>query len=156
LREFIRLIALYFSPGKEYLRALIIRLFIFLLILCVSFSVFVIGLGFTVWASYLYLAADFSPPVAALLSASIAVLIACLLVLLGYLIISSASKREKTESGGTSSAILSDAANLVDQYPLQSSLAAVVLGFISGSSPESRKALSEILVLLNSDPYKQR
>ena len=141
------ILSLALKPGNDYLRAVLMRLVIFAAVAFLSTILIIIGLGFLVWSSFLYLGTVFSPYVAALLSGLIAIILAGALVLIVSSIKGSSGKKEKKTSSG---ATQFDGANeVINEYPLESGLMAMAAGFIAGSSPDSRKALTELFVTLS-------
>ena len=148
MSNFNKILSLAIKPGSEYLRTVLIRLLIFVAVLSVSCILIIIGLGFLVWSSYLYLGTILNPYVAALISGLIAILLAGTLVfIVSFVTKSSDKKKSKKTTGGTSK--FGDASDIIDQYPLESGLMAVAAGFIAGSSPDSRKLLTELLISLS-------
>ncbi len=143
-----RILSLALKPGSEYLRTVLIRLLIFVAVLSVSCILIIIGLGFLVWSSFLYLSTVLNPYVAALISGLIAILLAGALVLIvSSLTKSSGSKKKKKASAGATQ--FEKANEIINEYPLQSGLMAVAAGFIAGSSPDSRKLLTELFISLS-------
>jgi uncharacterized membrane protein len=143
-----RILSLALKPGSEYLRTVLIRLLIFVAVLSVSCILIIIGLGFLVWSSFLYLGTVLNPYVAALISGLIAILLAGALVLIvSSLTKSSGSKKKKKASAGATR--FENANEIIKEYPLQSGLMAVAAGFIAGSSPDSRKLLTELFISLS-------
>ena len=143
-----RILSLAFKPGNEYLRAVLTRLIMLAAVLFVSCILVIIGLGFLVWSSFLYLGTILNPYVAALISGLIAILLAGALVLIVSLLTKSSDKKKsKKTTGGTSK--FGDASDIIDQYPLESGLMAMAAGFIAGSSPDSRKLLTELFISLS-------
>jgi membrane protein implicated in regulation of membrane protease activity len=142
------LLSLALKPGNEYLRTILTRLIIFAAVLFLSCILIVIGLGFLVWSSYLYFATILNPYVAALISGLIAILLAGALVLIVSLLTKSPGAKEQKKSSGDKSRF-GDVSEIINEYPLESGLMAMAVGFIAGSSPDSRKVLTELFISLN-------
>ncbi|MCH7519467.1 MAG: hypothetical protein V3R67_00870 [Thermodesulfobacteriota bacterium] len=143
-----RILSTALKPGNEYIRAMITRLAIFVAVLFVSIILIIIGIGFLVWSSYLYLGTVLNPYVAALLSGLIAIVLAgALFVIVSALTKGSGDKKSKKNQGKASKFI--DTSEVIEEYPLESGLMAMAAGFIAGSSPDSRKLLTELFISLN-------
>ena len=143
-----RILSLALKPGNEYIRTMLTRLVIFAAVLFVSCILIIIGLGFLVWSSFLYLSTVLNPYVAALISGLIAILLAGALVLIvSSLPKRSGSKKKKKASAGATQ--FENANEIINEYPLESGLMAVAAGFIAGSSPDSRKLLTELFISLS-------
>lgn len=138
------------KPEAEAVRAALIRIAVFLLVLCISSVIAVLGLGFVVWSSYLYLETIYTPYVAALISGAAAIVIALLLVLLGALFAGYFRGRASAKSTSSAPQIgrFPDPEALIKQYPLESGLVAAVAGFIAGSSSDTPRTLTELITLL--------
>ena len=130
------------------MRTILTRLIIFAAVLFVSCILVVIGLGFLVWSSFLYLSTVLNPYVAALISGLIAILLAGALILIVSLLTKSSGKKKSKKSLGDTSSF-GDASEIVNQYPLESGLMAMAAGFVAGSSPDSQKMLTELFITLN-------
>ena len=143
-----RIISTALKPGNEYVKAVITRLIIFAAVLFVSTILIIIGLGFLVWSSFLYLSTVLNPYVAALISGLIAILFAGVLFLIvGAIIKGSGDKKSKENQDKAPKFV--DTSKVVEEYPLESGLMAMAAGFIAGSSPESKKVLTELFVTLS-------
>ena len=143
-----RILSTALKPGNEYIRAMITRLAIFVAVLFVSIILIIIGIGFLVWSSYLYLGTVLNPYVAALLSGLIAIVLAgALFVFVSALTKRSGDKKSKKNQGKASKFI--DTSEVIEEYPLESGLMAMAAGCIAGSSPDSRKLLTELFISLN-------
>jgi membrane protein implicated in regulation of membrane protease activity len=143
-----RIISTALKPGNEYVKAVITRLIIFAAVLFVSTILIIIGLGFLVWSSFLYLSTSLNPYVAALISGLIAILFAGVL----FVIVSAftkASGDKKSKENQDKAPKFVDTSKVVEEYPLESGLMAMAAGFIAGSSPESKKVLTELFVTLS-------
>ncbi len=143
-----RILSLALKPGNEYLRTILTRLLIFVAVFCVSCIFIVIGISFLVWSSYLYLGTILNPYVAALISGLIALALAVALVVIVSLLTKSPGAKERKKASGDKSQ-LGDASEVINQYPLESGIMAVAAGFIAGSSPDSRRVLTELFVSLS-------
>ncbi len=143
-----RIISTALKPGNEYVKAVITRLIIFAAVLFVSTILIIIGLGFLVWSSFLYLSTVLNPYVAALISGLIAILFAGVLFLIvGAITKGSGDKKSKENQDKAPKFV--DTSKVVEEYPLESGLMAMAAGFIAGSSPESKKVLTELFVTLS-------
>lgn len=141
------------KPGNEYMKTVITRLIIFAAALFLSTILVIIGLGFLVWSSFLYLTTVFNPYVAALMSGLIAILLAGVVFLIVSALTkgSSEKKTAETEDSGPN---FVDTSKVINEYPLESGLLAMAAGFIAGSSPDSKKALTELFVTLSQNSSK--
>lgn len=138
------------KPEAEAVRAALMRVAVFLFVLCVSAIIAAVGLGFVVWSSYLYLETVFSPYIAALISGGAAVVIALLLVLFGGLFAGFFKGGAGAEftSASPLAGRFPEAEAFIKQHPLESGLIAAVAGFIAGSSSATPRTLTEIILLL--------
>ncbi len=85
---------------------------------------------------------------ASLISGLIAIVLAGGLVLIISMFYKSPpSKKDEQTREGISKFV--DGTEVIDQYPIESGLMAMAAGFIAGSSPESRKVLTELFVTLS-------
>ena len=147
------IVATSLKPGNEYMRAVITRFIVFASALFISSILIIIGLGFLVWSSFLYLNTTLTPYVAALISGLIAIVVAGLL----FVILSSLTKGaggKKSAAMESESSKFVDASQIIEDYPLESGLMAMAAGFIAGSSPDSRKVLTELFVTLSQNTPK--
>lgn len=124
------------------------RLVVFAAVFFVSTILIVIGICFLVWSSFLYMSTVLNPYFAALISGLIAILLAGGLVLI-VSTFGKSSGSKKTDQGTIAKAGFIDSTEVIEQYPLESGLLAMAAGFIVGSSPESRKVLTELFVTLS-------
>ncbi len=124
------------------------RLVVFAAVFFVSTILIVIGICFLVWSSFLYMSTVLNPYFAALISGLIAILLAGGLVLI-VSTFGKSSGSKKTDQGTIGKAGFIDSTEVIEQYPLESGLLAMAAGFIVGSSPESRKVLTELFVTLS-------
>jgi len=141
------------KPGNEYMRAVITRLIIFAAALFISSILIIIGLGFLVWSSFLYLNTILTPYVAALISGLITIVISGLLFVIVSSLTKGAGDKKSADTESESSKFL-DASQIIEYYPLESGLMAMAAGFIAGSSPDSRKVLTELFVTLSQNTPK--
>ena len=135
------------------MRAVITRFIVFASALFISSILIIIGLGFLVWSSFLYLNTTLTPYVAALISGLVAIVVAGLL----FVILSSLTKGagdKKSVATESESSKFVDASQIIEDYPLESGLMAMAAGFIAGSSPDSRKVLTELFVTLSQNTPK--
>ena len=98
------------------MRAVITRLIIFASALFISSILIIIGLGFLVWSSFLYLNTTLTPYVAALISGLIAIVVAGLL----FVILSSLTKGagdKKSVATESESSKFVDASQIIEDYP---------------------------------------
>ncbi len=124
------------------------RLIIFAAALFLSTILIIIGLGFLVWSSFLYLNTVLNPYVAALISGLIAIVLAgVVFVIVSALTKGSGDKKSKENQDKAPKFV--DTSKVVEEYPLESGLMAMAAGFIAGSSPESKKVLTELFVTLS-------
>jgi len=140
-----KIISTALKPGNEYLRTILTRLIIFIAALFLSTILVIIGLGFLVWSSFLYLSTVFNPYVAALISGLVAIALSGLV----FVIVSALTGDKKSKLNQDKSPKFVDTSKVVEEYPLESGLMAMAAGFIAGSSPESRKVLTELFVTLS-------
>ncbi len=130
------------------MKEVLTRLVIFAAVFFIAVILIIMGIAFLVWSSYLYLSTILNPYLAALISGLIAILFAGAVVL----VVSMLNKRgstKKTEEKSDSASMFAADRELIEQYPLESGLMAMAAGFIAGSSPESRKMLTELFVTLS-------
>ena len=135
------------------MKTVITRLIIFVAALFLSTILVIIGLGFLVWSSFLYFSTVLNPYVAALISGLIAIVLAGLV----FVIVSSltkASSHKKSKLDQDEAPKFVDTSKVINEYPLESGLMAMAAGFIAGSSPDSRKALTELFVSLSQNTSK--
>jgi len=85
---------------------------------------------------------------ASLISGLIAILFAGALVLIVSMVTKGSGNKESKDSRSGKSQFV-DSTEVIEQYPLESGLMAMAAGFIAGSSPESRKVLTELFVSLS-------
>lgn len=85
---------------------------------------------------------------ASLISGLIAILFAGALVLIVSKVTKGSSRKEGTDSKDGKAKFI-DGTEVIEQYPIESGLMAMAAGFIAGSSPESRKVLTELFVTLS-------
>lgn len=143
-----RIISLALKPGNEYMRVVLTRLIIFAAVFFVSTILIIIGIGFLVWSSFLYLSTVLNPYMASLISGLIAILFAGALVLIVSMVTKGSSNKESKDSTDSKAKFV-DSTEVIEKYPLESGLMAMAAGFIAGSSPESRKVLTELFVTLS-------
>ncbi len=117
----------------------LISLALGLVILGAVWALMLAGLGFIVWAFYLYLTTFLSLPIAALISGLILLLIAGFLILSTRLLITRLMSQKKPGAPFFS---------WLRHYPKEAALAAVTAGFLAGVSSELRKELAESIVWL--------
>ncbi len=128
----IALLQLFVNESKV-LHTVKLRLGISLMLLGVSWSFVLIGLGFVVWAFYLYLTNYLNPPLAALASGFLLLFIAIVVVLIVRRLI-----RFRISVPGKLS--------WVGHHPKEATLLVLLAGFIAGSTPKAREALTEGLI----------
>ena len=130
------------------MREVLTRLVIFAAVFFLAVLLLAIGICFLVWSSYLYLSTVLNPYLAAIISGLIAIALAGALVLIvSMLSKGKGSKKTKNQKDGMSKFV--DSTEVIEQYPIESGLMAMAAGFIAGSSPESRKVLTELFVTLS-------
>ncbi|GJM16831.1 MAG: hypothetical protein DHS20C13_21580 [Thermodesulfobacteriota bacterium] len=148
-----RIISTALKPGNEYMKTIITRLIIFVAALFLSTVLIMIGLGFLVWSSFLYLSTVLNPYVAALISGLIAIVLAgVVFMIVTGLTKGSGNKKSKLNEDEAPKFV--DTSKVVEEYPLESGLMAMAAGFIAGSSPESKKVLTELFVSLSQNTSK--
>lgn len=130
------------------MRVILTRLIIFAAVFFVSTILIIIGIGFLVWSSFLYLSTVLNPYMASLISGLIAILFAGALVLIVSMVTKGSSNKESKDSTDSKAKFV-DSTEVIEKYPLESGLMAMAAGFIAGSSPESRKVLTELFVTLS-------
>lgn len=149
-----RILSTALKPGNEYMKTVLTRLIIFAAALFLSTILIIIGLGFLVWSSFLYLSTIYNPYIAALISGFIAILLAGVVFLIVRLLTKDADKKESNLDQDGEPQLL-DTSAVVKEYPLESGLMAMAAGFIAGSSPDSKKALTELFVTFSQKSSKQ-
>lgn len=149
----LRVLSFLFKAETAALKTVLARFLVFLVILTISCVLALIGLGFLVWSSYLYLATFLAPFHAALITGAGAIILGVILVLAAGLITGTIkrSKRSRTVSDFLNSDELGGASEFINEYPLESGLTAAVLGFLAGSSPDARQTIADLLVELRQD-----
>lgn len=143
-----KIISTALKPGNEYMKTVITRLVIFAAALFLSTILVIIGLGFLVWSSFLYLSTILNPYVAALISGLIAIILAGLVFVIVSALTKGSGGKKSNEKRGKASKFI-DTSQVIEEYPLESGLMAMAAGFIAGSSPDSRKILTELFISLN-------
>lgn len=135
------------------MKTVITRLIIFVAALFLSTILVIIGLGFLVWSSFLYFSTVLNPYVAALISGLIAIVLAGLVfVIVSSLTKGAGDKKSKLDQDEAPKFV--DTSKVINEYPLESGLMAMAAGFIAGSSPDSKKALTELFVSLSQNTSK--
>ncbi len=117
----------------------LISLALGLVILGVVWVLMLAGLGFIIWAFYLYLITFLSLPIAALLSGLMVLLVAGGLILSARQLITCLMSQKKPVAPFVS---------WLRHYPREAALAAVAAGFLVGVSSELRKELAECVIWL--------
>lgn len=130
------------------MRVVLTRLIVFAAVFFVSTILIIIGIGFLVWSSFLYLSTVLNPYMASLISGLIAIVFAGVLVLIVSKVTKGSSNKESKDSKEGKAKFV-DSNEVIEQYPLESGLMAMAAGFVAGSSPESRKVLTELFVSLS-------
>ena len=90
---------------------------------------------------------------AALISGLITIVISGLLFVIVSSLTKGAGDKKSADTESESSKFL-DASQIIEYYPLESGLMAMAAGFIAGSSPDSRKVLTELFVTLSQNTPK--
>lgn len=144
----IRVLSFLFKSQAGAAKSAIKRLIVFLILFLVALAIAVMGLGFLLWSSYLYLSTLMSPFFAALATGGGAILLGVIIVLAAALITGSSKKTKKDGAYKEffSSDDLGSASEFISEHPIESGLTAAVLGFIAGSSPDTRRTITELLV----------
>lgn len=120
---------------SKLLRMVLLRLGISFLLLGAAWAFMVIGLAFIVWALYLYLTNYLNPPIAALASGFLLLLVTGVLVWIAIRL-----TRFRISAPGKLS--------WVRHHPKEVTLVVLLAGFIAGATPKAREALTEGLVWL--------
>lgn len=133
-----------------------LRILILLFVLCVSSVIASLGLGFIIWSSYLYLKTLFDPSAAALMSGALAIVTAALLVLIAGLFAGFFKAKTSTQfkAAAPQTGQIPDPEALIKRYPLESGIIAAVAGFIAGSSSDTPRTLSELIMLIRQSGIK--
>ncbi len=144
----LRVLSLLFKSEAGAAKAAMSRLIVFLILFMVALVIAVMGLGFLLWSSYLYLSTVMSPFLAALATGGGAILLGVIIVLAAALITGSSkkSKKDRAHKEFFSSDDLGSASEFISEHPLESGLTAAMLGFIAGSSPDTRRTITELLI----------
>ena len=148
MSNFNRIISLALKPGNDYMKEVLTRLVIFASVFFIAVILIIMGIAFLVWSSFLYLSTVLNPYLAALISGLIAIVFAGALVLIVSML-NKGGGAKKTEEKPDGVSMFAGDKELIEQYPLESGLMAMAAGFIAGSSPESRKMLTELFVTLS-------
>src|SRR3970282_2627388 len=120
---------------SKLLRMVLLRLGISFLLVGAAWAFMVIGLGFIIWALYLYLTNYLNPPIAALASGFLLLLVTGVLVRIAIRL----ARFRITAPGKLS---------WVRHHPKEATLVVLLAGFIPGAAPKAREALTEGLVWL--------
>jgi len=134
IKLIIPLLQLLLKESKT-IRMVVLRLGISLLLLGMAWAFMLVGLGFIIWALYLYLTNYLNPPIAALASGFLILLIAGVQLLI---------VRRLTRFRIPSLASLS----WVRRHPKEVTLVVLLAGFIAGASSKTREAFTEGLLWL--------
>ena len=129
--------------NSKAFRSGLVSLGLSLMVLGIACILMLVGLGFIIWALYLYLNSFLSSPFAALVCGLVILLIAGVLILATRLLRS----RPRNHKGAKSHFF-----SWVQHYSHETALGALAAGFLVGVSPKVRKALAEgILWFLKQD-----
>ena len=118
-------------------------------IIFVAFVISLIGIVFLVWAMYLAFKSLVSPALAALISGTLTIFVASLLILSTKIIVSQREKKRrarKVESKENYDEILKEL-EIAKKHPFLTTITALTIGFFVGNSPSARETLAESLVL---------
>jgi hypothetical protein len=128
------------EPNVSPLGLIPIRLVVSLFLMGIAWLLVLGGLGFIIWAFYLYMAKAF-------LSSTVASLVTGLVVLFlsAVLILSARLLGVRRSRGRSTTGLLSF---WLRRYPTESALAALATGFLVAASPDVRKAFVEGIMLL--------
>ena len=111
--------------------------------------VFIGGLGFLVLAAYLALLVHLSPPIAALVAAGIAFLLAALIIVAGGIIVAQMRRQQRHDADQLVKAfrdLLGDEiVTLATQNPHATLFTSLATGFAIGAIPELRDLLRDLL-----------
>ncbi len=146
-----RLVLSLFGKDQVVVEELVSKLLVLAIMFVVVWILGFLGVGFLLWAFYLFLATKFIAWQAALITGVsafvlIGLLAIALSVIRGYVI------RPK-KSSGTEPAHhdMTEAVDLIRSHPLESGVLAMALGFTSSSSPEFKSVLSDIVWVLKEE-----
>jgi hypothetical protein len=137
------------GDSKLY-RSVLVKLIWIILALGVSFALIFVGLGFIIWAFYLYLTSFLQAHIAALITGLVILLIvAALLFGMKLLTVYVPGKSKKRAAvHGTESGAIAEGLSLVRDYPGETLLAALAAGLLVGVSSAVRKVLTVAIVWL--------
>lgn len=135
---------------------MLLRILILLFVLCISSVIASLGLGFIIWSSYLYLKTSFDPYLAALISGALAIVTAVLLVLIASLFAGyfKGKRSAQFKTAAPQAGQMPDPEALIKRYPLESGIIAAAAGFIAGSSSDTPRTLSELIMLIRESGIK--
>ena len=133
-RLIIALLQLLVSESKTA-RKIMLRIGISFFLLSMALAFMVIGLGFIIWALYLYLTNYLDPPISALATGLLIVLLAGVMVFIA---------RRLTRFRISLEGKLS----WIRLHPKGVTLVVLLAGFIAGAAPKAREALTEGLLWL--------
>lgn len=147
------------KPDIREVRGFLLRVVVLLSVLIICSVTAALGLGFLVWALYLYLSTHFEPYTAALLSGGAAVVLSVLLVAAAVYFTGMYKRKRKAAVYAAASPVtdgldVDGALNIIKQHPLEAGLTAAIAGFLAGSSPDARKNLAEFALLFKSGIQK--
>lgn len=138
------------KPDTGVLRSMLLRILVLLFVLCISSVIASLGLGFMIWSCYLYLKTSFDPYQAALMSGALAVVVAVLIALIAGLSMGyfKGKKSAPFKAAAPQPSPIPDPEALIKRYPLESGIIAAAAGFIAGSSSDTPRTLTELIMLI--------
>ncbi|MBI2487478.1 MAG: hypothetical protein HYW01_11095 [Deltaproteobacteria bacterium] len=145
--ELIKILLKLVKADSRVSRSGLVSLGLSLIVIGLSWILIIVGLMFIIWALYLYLSTFLSPYITALITGLTTLLVACCLVWSTKLIMR--KERKAHEQKAESKEVLRNISSVVQDYPLETALAVVALGFLLGTSSKSREALAESIIWLH-------
>ena len=107
------------------------------------------GLGFLCFSAYLALLDRFTPPMAALIAAGAAFVLAALMILLGRAIVAMIRRRQRHDADRLAAAfgelLGDDIVSLATENPHATLFTSLLTGFAVGAVPELRHVLRDLL-----------
>jgi divalent metal cation (Fe/Co/Zn/Cd) transporter len=138
LTEFFVSVLRFFTGNSRSLHSILVSLVLVVVGVVVAWILTLVGLGLIVWSLYLYLTGFFNPPVAALLTGIVTLVVTmCILFCLRFFKINR-GKRRKRE--------ITTLFSWLKRYPLEATLLSLTTGLLIGISPDIRRALADGIV----------
>ncbi len=126
-----------------------IKIILKIIVIIFALILILIGLGFFVGSLYLYLATIFKNSTMAAFFSGLSMLLLAILLLLIIILFKRRPKRPRlpqTIDNDNNVDMLNDPIGLFKKYPLQTSVAGLVAGFIFGFSPKSRDIMLDTVM----------